>query len=252
MAEASSDGAVKRVVGLGEPVSDVLVRLDEPSYAKRVFAACGIAEPGGCLPVDADEDIARLLAVCGGEWVDFSGDDGDDGASASVSVATPECCPGGSAANVMKGIANLGGAASFVGMIGKDETGARYRALLASQNVSPILLECEDDDESGGERSLGSARCISLVERDGQRTMRTYLGASLRMSASDFPTDEALTGAALLHVEGYALYRPELCLAATRAAKARGLLVSLDLASFEARPIHWSPYDPVGVVNAVS
>ncbi len=142
MAEASSDGAVKRVVGLGDPVSDVLVRLDEPSYAKRVFAACGIAEPGGCLPVDADEDIARLLAVCGGEWVDFSGDDGDDGASASVSVATPECCPGGSAANVMKGIANLGGAASFVGMIGKDETGARYRALLASQNVSPILLEC--------------------------------------------------------------------------------------------------------------
>ena len=140
MAEASSDGAVKRVVGLGDPVSDVLVRLDEPSYAKRVLAACGIAEPGGCLPVDADEDIARLLAVCGGEWVDFSGDDGDDGASASVSVATPECCPGGSAANVMKGIANLGGAASFVGMIGKDETGARYRALLASQNVSPILL----------------------------------------------------------------------------------------------------------------
>ena len=50
----------------------------------------------------------------------------------------------------------------------------------------------------------GSAQCLSLVEKGGQRTMRTYLGASLRMQAADFPEEEALAGARLLHVEGRA------------------------------------------------
>ena len=75
---------------------------------------------------------------------------------------------------------------------------------------------------------------MSIVEKGGQRTMRTYLGASLSMRAEDFPAEEALgRSPRLLHVEGYTLYRPELAEAAMRAAKARGALVSLDLASFE-------------------
>ena len=86
------------VVGLGDPVSDILVRLDDADLARRVFAKCGIDEPGGCLPVDTDADIQRLLAACGDEWVDGAG----------VPTATadendsyePSFCPGGSAANV--------------------------------------------------------------------------------------------------------------------------------------------------------
>jgi sugar/nucleoside kinase (ribokinase family) len=92
------------------------------------------------------------------------------------------------------------------------------------------------------------------VEKGGQRTMRTYLGASLKMGASHF--DEHVerlafeggrggadanaksssitpSGSTLLHVEGYTLYRPELARTAMAAAKRRGALVSLDLASFE-------------------
>jgi len=163
-------------------------------------------------------------------------------------VAEPVYCPGGSSANVMKGIANLGGEAAFVGMLGRDEMGRRYRELLAAQNVRPVLLEAPGgeggDGGEGRERGLegdvlsslppaNSAQCLSLVEQDGQRTMRTYLGASLHMEAADFPEEEALAGARLLHVEGYTLYRPELAKAAMKAAKARGALVSLDLASFE-------------------
>ena len=66
-ADDSVDGASSSVllVGLGDPVSDILVRLDDPSLAARVFDACGISEPGGCVPVDSDEDIKSLLAACG-------------------------------------------------------------------------------------------------------------------------------------------------------------------------------------------
>lgn len=249
------------VVGLGDPVSDILVRLEDDSVASRVFTTCGIDEPGGCLPVDTDDDIQQLLAVCSGECIDGAGDtdqsadDANDGGVGGVgrgcAVAEPVYCPGGSAANVMKGIANLGGEAAFVGMVGRDEVGRRYRELLAAQNVRPVLLEASipprgdaapggEGEGQGGDASSpsspqqpNSAQCLSLVEKDGQRTMRTYLGASLCMGAADFPEEEALTGAKLLHIEGYTLYRPELAVAAMKAAKARGALVSLDLASFE-------------------
>jgi len=216
------------VVGLGDPVSDILVRLDDADLARRVFAKCGIDEPGGCLPVDTDADIQRLLAACGDEWVDGAG----------VPTATadendsyePSFCPGGSAANVCKGIANLslGCDAAFVGMVGRDDVGRRYQSLLAAQNVRPVLLTTAPGDD------VSSAQCLSLVERGGQRTMRTFLGASLRMQAGDFPADEAFGEAPrLLHVEGSTLYRPALAKQAMREAKKRGALVSLDLASFE-------------------
>ena len=225
-------------MGLGDPVSDILVRLEDDNLASRVFTTCGIDEPGGCVPVDTDEDIQQLLSVCAGEWVDGAGipnvttDEG--GTMQETNVAEPTYCPGGSAANVMKGIANLGGEAAFVGMVGRDDVGRKYRELLAAQNVRPVLLEAAATATGdGGDEVLNSAQCLSLVEKGGQRTMRTYLGASLRMGAADFPEEEALEGAKLLHIEGYTLYRPELAKAAMRAAKARGATVSLDMASFE-------------------
>ena len=247
------------LVGLGDPVSDILVRLDDPSLAARVFDACGISEPGGCVPVDSDDDIRSLLSACGEQWIAGAGS--FDQASESFSEHLPDgnpmepsYCPGGSAANVAKGVANLGGDAAFVGMIGRDDIGARYRDLLRSQKVRPILLEVDESTENDeAAPPPRSAQCLSLVEKGGQRTMRTYLGASLKMGASHFDENvERLafeggqgdananaksstppSGSTLLHVEGYTLYRPELARTAMAAAKRRGALVSLDLASFE-------------------
>ena len=234
------------------------MRLDDPSLAARVFDACGISEPGGCVPVDSDDDIRSLLSACGEQWIAGAGS--FDQASESFSEYLPDgnpmepsYCPGGSAANVAKGVANLGGDAAFVGMIGRDDIGARYRDLLRSQKVRPILLEVDESTENDETTPPPrSAQCLSLVEKGGQRTMRTYLGASLKMGASHFDEhverlafegqggDDANaksstppSGTTLLHVEGYTLYRPELARTAMTAAKRRGALVSLDLASFE-------------------
>jgi sugar/nucleoside kinase (ribokinase family) len=78
-----------------------------------------------------------------------------------------------------------------------------------------------------------TASCLCFVTPDGQRTMRTCLGASARLqSAAQLPAGWC-SGAALLHCEGYCLYRPQLAREAMAAAKAAGALVSLDLASFE-------------------
>ena len=77
-----------------------------------------------------------------------------------------------------------------------------------------------------------SATCVCMVTPDGQRTMRTCLGAATFLTAATLPL-APLERCNLLHCEGYALYKPDMLRAAVGAAKAAGAQVSLDLASFE-------------------
>ncbi|KXZ43676.1 hypothetical protein GPECTOR_83g288 [Gonium pectorale] len=190
------------VVGLGDPVMDILANVSAE------WLATVTPEPGGCLPIPPDA-MERLIADASQQ-------------------SELKRIPGGSAANVMKGIANIAGGAAqcrFVGMIARDATGEDYRAKLAAQGVAPLLLESDT--------GAPSAIALCLVTPDGQRTMRTCLGASLELrSAAQLPPAWA-AGCRLLHAEGYCLYRPELAREMMVAARRSGAMVSIDLASFE-------------------
>lgn len=203
---------VFEVLGLGDPVMDIL------AHVTSEFLATVTSEPGGCFAISPKEMVALIERI------------------SAVSELTR--IPGGSAANVMKGLAGLLGAdvvaTRFVGMVGKDSTGAEYRRCLEAKGVQAMLLE----SESGAP----SACAICLVTPDGQRTMRTCLGASLELrSASQLapnwcPTKDVtkgIGGLAALHCEGYCLYRPQLAKEVMRACRTAGALVSIDLASFE-------------------
>jgi hypothetical protein len=65
--------------------------------------------------------------------------------------------------------------------------------------------------------------------------MRTCLGASLELQSASMVPPAWADNCALLHCEGYCLYRPHLAAEMMRAAKKAGALVSMDLASFEVR-----------------
>lgn len=71
------------------------------------------------------------------------------------------------------------------------------------------------------------------VTPDGQRTMRTSLGAALGLNSAEALPAAWWHDAAVLHCEGYTLYKAGMAEAAMRTAKQHGLQVSLDLASFE-------------------
>ena len=86
-----------------------------------------------------------------------------------------EFAAGGSGANSMIGIAQLGGRAAFSGKIGKDEHGKIYREKLEELGVSARLGE--------GEGTTGSS--LVLVSKDGGRTMNTYLGMCQELQATD-------------------------------------------------------------------
>lgn len=153
------------VVVLGSALVDLLVRSD----AAAVEAA-GL-EPGTMTLVDGEE-ADRLWAEVGGGTV----------------VA------GGSAANTAVGVAALGCRAALVGRVGSDQLGRAYVRDLEKAGVAFLAPPAE--------KSAGTGRCFVIVTPDGQRTMRTYLGAAPDLGP-DCLEDRVLAGAGCVYLEGY-------------------------------------------------
>jgi len=133
----------------------------------------------------------------------------------------PAIVPGGSACNTAIGVGMLGGKARFVGKLGEDSLGDMFHQDLKKNNVEPVLFPSD----------LPTGRVLSVITPDAQRSMFTFLGAAAELHPSEI-TPDCFDRAAIVHVEGYLLFNRELMLATIKAAKAEGVLVSLDLASF--------------------
>jgi sugar/nucleoside kinase (ribokinase family) len=105
---------------------------------------------------------------------------------------------GGSAANSAYGLAALGGSAAFAGQVCRDAVGDAFIADLVAGGVSFVGQQKE-----GG---LATARSMIFVTPDGVRSMNTYLGTSLNLTANHIPAD---TGASVIYLEGYLFDAPE-------------------------------------------
>ena len=133
----------------------------------------------------------------------------------------PKIVPGGSACNTAVGVGNLGGAARFVGKCGNGRWGDMFCEDLIHQNVEPAVMRSASP----------TGRVLSVISPDAQRSMFTFLGASAETRPEELH-DGCFDGAAIVHIEGYLLFNPDLIEGALQAAKAAGARVSLDLASF--------------------
>jgi sugar/nucleoside kinase (ribokinase family) len=181
------------IVGVGSALIDILAHEDE------VFLSKTGAVKGGMTYVDK-------------EFIDET---------LSHSSQPPALVPGGSACNTVVGVGKLGGAARFVGKCGAGTMGEFFENDLKSQNVEPALLR--SDSPTG--------RVLSIITPDAQRSMFTFLGASAEAKPQDIAPD-FFKNAAIVHIEGYLLFNPELILKVLETAKSSGASVSLDLASF--------------------
>ncbi len=184
------------LIGVGNPIMDLLAHVDDAFLARHVAGA-----KGGMVLVD-DADIAALVQQVKGQ------------------VAM---MPGGAAGNATLGAARLGLRATYLGKIGGDITAEHY---------------FENFTAAGGDGSrfkraaLPNGRCLSLVTPDGQRTLRTHLGAAMTLAPEEVTlADFAGTRHAL--IEGYLLFNPALAQKVIDTARAAGCTLSIDLASFE-------------------
>ena len=167
---------------------------------------------------ESDDFLTQNEVIKGGmELVDASKAD----ELLAQSSETPLLVPGGSAANTLIGMGRLSGKAAFIGCCGDDAKGKQYQNALESNGVTPIFSTVTSP----------TGQVLSIVTPDAQRSMLTYLGAAAEMSPEIF-TKEIFGGADLVHIEGYLLFNEALIRKVLEAAKAAGIIVSLDLAAF--------------------
>jgi sugar/nucleoside kinase (ribokinase family) len=130
---------------------------------------------------------------------------------------------GGSVANAIAGLASFGARSGFIGRVAADQFGGIFRHDIRSLGVAYETLPAAD--------GAPTARCLILVTPDGERTMNTFLGASVDFAPGDL--DLALIEAAkVVYLEGYLFDRAEAKDAfreAASAARAAGAKVALSL-----------------------
>jgi len=126
---------------------------------------------------------------------------------------------GGSAANTMYGISQLGGRAGFCGKIANDGLGALYAEHMRQ---SSVVFK-----ESTGQGMTGT--CVVLISDDAQRTMLTCLGVSGEIDYEDID-EELLKHSSYIYLEGY-LFESECAartmLRAVAVARKNGVRIAL-------------------------
>lgn len=119
--------------------------------------------------------------------------------------------PGGSVANSLAGLGNLGLTTAFIGRVHDDELGQFYAASMAEGGTDFVNAPVK-----GGE--LPTSRSMIFVAPDGERSMNTYLGISSELGPDDV-ADDVAGQADILFLEGYLYDKPKGKQAFERAAK---------------------------------
>ena len=101
---------------------------------------------------------------------------------------------GGSVANSMVGLSQLGNQVGFIGKVSDDELGGKYEEGLKSENVEFFYSKKKE--------SINTGTCLILVTPDSERTMCTFLGIAGKISEQDVNV-EAVKKSEILFLEGY-------------------------------------------------
>lgn len=186
---------MKKVLGIGNALTDILFRTKNDDILSELHL-----KKGSMQLVDnvKSEQILALFA------------------NYPSKMAT-----GGSASNAINGLTKLGNKAGFIGKIADDQIGRFFSEKSLENGVEPYLKISETP----------SGHCTVLVSTDGERTLCTYLGAASELYAQDLdPT--IFFEYDIFHIEGYLVQDNELIHSALKMAKEAGMIVSIDLASF--------------------
>ena len=101
---------------------------------------------------------------------------------------------GGSVANSIVGLSQLGDEVGFIGKVSDDDFGGKYEEGLKKEDVKYFYSKKKED--------LPTGTCLILVTPDSERTMCTYLGTAGKISENDV-SSEAIKKSEIIFLEGY-------------------------------------------------
>ncbi len=105
-----------------------------------------------------------------------------------------ETISGGSVANSIVGLSQLGNKVGFIGKISDDDLGQKYEDGLKKENVNYFYSKKKE--------VLPTGTCLILITPDSERTMCTFLGTAGKINASDVNVN-ALKDSEMTFLEGY-------------------------------------------------
>jgi sugar/nucleoside kinase (ribokinase family) len=185
----------KKIIGIGNALMDVVVQLPD----NALLGECNLPK-GAMIMVDQNTSV---------------------NISQKTAHFNRVVAPGGSVANTISGLANLGAASAFIGKVGNDEMGKLYHHELKKIGSNPILFQTETP--TGIAMALGTP--------DGERTFGTYLGAAVELSPAELSAT-LFNGYDIAYIEGYLVQNHDLARKAASLCKASGMTVAIDLASY--------------------
>ena len=101
---------------------------------------------------------------------------------------------GGSVANSIVGLSQLGNKVGFIGKVSDDELGGKYEEGLKKENVEYFYNKKKEE--------LPTGTCLILVTPDSERTMCTFLGTAGKVNENDVSL-EAIKKSEIVLLEGY-------------------------------------------------
>jgi len=111
-----------------------------------------------------------------------------------TSLKIEETISGGSVANSIVGLSQLGNEVGFIGKISNDELGQKYENGLKKEKVKYLYKKKQEEMPTGS--------CLILITPDSERTMCTFLGTAGKINDNDIK-EEDIKNAEMVFLEGY-------------------------------------------------
>ncbi len=183
---------MKKIIGIGNAIVDVVCKVDENFLAEN-----SLIKGSMCL---IDNVTAQKLSQLSAEKI----------------------TSGGSVANSIAAVAQLGCKAGFIGKVGGDEFAQKFIKEIGKSGADFISQHFSIN---------ATAKSFILVTPDAERTMCTFLGCASEISENDID-EKSLQDSSVLYLEGYLWDRPETILALKKAinlAKKHGVKIAFSL-----------------------
>ena len=154
-----------KVLGIGNAIVDVICKVEESFITKNNLTK-------GTMKLVDEVEFKKLL----------------------LNLTIEETIAGGSVANSIVGLSQLGNAVSFIGKVNNDELGNKYEKSLINEKVQYCYQKKEE--------SIPTGTCLILITPDSERTMCTFLGIAGKISDRDID-ENAVKSSELVFLEGY-------------------------------------------------
>ena len=155
-----------KILGIGNAIVDVICKVDDSFIAKNNLTK-------STMKLFFDENEFKKLLT---------------------DLKIEKTVSGGSVANSIVGISQLGEEVGFIGKVSDDDFGSKYEEGLKRENVKYFYSKKEEE--------LPTGTCLILITPDSERTMCTFLGTAGKINENDVNSD-VIKKCEIIFLEGY-------------------------------------------------